>query len=222
MKIKLDPGAIMPNSAHGTDAGLDLYAPEDANIWPHYRKIINTGVHVEIPEGCVGLLTSKSGLMAKHGIVSSGTIDCGFTGAIKAVLFNLSDEAMYIKKGQKITQMVLFQIITPDLEIVDELEQTERGDGGFGSTGDFADKVFSLVCPYCKSQFIKNKADVTIDYHYEKVKTECPICGKPFDYPIDGEPEQSCSSENGCCQIDFDAIDRKLGELGKPKKIFFG
>ena len=135
MKIKLDHGAIMPSRAHGTDAGLDLYAPEDATVWPHHRTIIDTGVHVEIPEGCVGLLTSKSGLMAKHGIVSAGTIDCGFTGAIKAVLFNLSSEPFYIEKGQKITQMVLFPIITPDLEVVDELSATERGENGFGSTG---------------------------------------------------------------------------------------
>ena len=173
MKIKLDPSAIMPNRAHRTDAGLDLYAPEDVTIWPHYRKSIDTGVHVEIPEGYVGLLTSKSGLMAKHGILSSGTIDSGFTGSIKAVLFNLSDDALTVKKGQKITQLVLFPIITPDLEVVDELGDTERGEGGFGSTGDFA--------------------------------------------TIEGELEQTCSGKNFCCQIDFDAIDRKLGE---PKKIF--
>lgn len=138
MKIKLDSGAIMPNRAHRTDAGLDLYTPEDVTIWPHYRKSIDTGVHVEIPEGYVGLLTSKSGLMAKHGIMSSGTIDSGFTGSIKAVLFNLSDDALTVKKGQKITQLVLFPIITPDLEVVDELGDTERGEGGFGSTGDFS------------------------------------------------------------------------------------
>ena len=137
MKIKLDPGAIMPTRAHRNDAGLDLYAPEDATVIPRSRKVIDTGVHVEIPAGYVGLLTSKSGLMANHGIVSSGTIDCGFTGAIKAVLFNLSDEIMYIAQGQKITQMVIMPILTPELEVVDEMAQTERGEGGFGSTGDF-------------------------------------------------------------------------------------
>lgn len=137
MKIKLDPGAIMPTRAHSTDAGLDLYAPKGGWILPFSRKVFETGVHVAIPEGFVGLLTSKSGLMRKNGITSRGTIDSGYTGTIQAVLFNHSWKFIRIKPNQKISQLVILPIITPELEVVDNLEATERGDGGFGSTGVF-------------------------------------------------------------------------------------
>lgn len=135
MKIKLDPGATMPTRAHATDAGLDLYAAEDVNIWPHSWQSVETGVHVAIPEGYVGLLTSKSGLMRSKGMTCRGTIDSGYTGTIQAVLFNHSDVHIRMPKGNKVTQLVIMPIITPDLELVEELEETERGGGGFGSTG---------------------------------------------------------------------------------------
>lgn len=137
MKVKLDPGAKMPNRAHETDAGIDLCALDGGWILPFCRKAFNTGVHVAIPEGYVGMLTSKSGLMKKQGITSRGTIDCGYIGSIHAILFNHSWRFIRIKKGQKITQLVIEKIITPELELVDELEDTDRGNGGFGSTGAF-------------------------------------------------------------------------------------
>jgi dUTP pyrophosphatase len=136
MKVKLDPGAIMPTRAHETDAGLDLYSPERIVIFAGSRESIDTGVHVAIPEGYVGMITSKSGLMAS-GITCRGTIDCGYTGSIRAVLYNNGYERVVIEKGQKITQLVILPIITPELELVDDLEATERGNGGFGSTGKF-------------------------------------------------------------------------------------
>lgn len=135
MKVKLDPGAILPTRAHETDAGLDLYSPVRKVIHPNDWEKIDTGVHVEIPQGYVGLITSKSGLMAKEGLTSRGTIDSGYSGSIQAVLFNHSRKDYIVEKGQKITQLVLMPIITPKLELVDELEETERGTGGFGSTG---------------------------------------------------------------------------------------
>lgn len=137
MKVKLDPGAKMPNRAHETDAGIDLCAMKDGWILPFCRKGFDTGVHVAIPEGYVGMLTSKSGLMKKRGITSRGTIDCGYIGSICAILFNHSWRFVRIKKGQKITQLVIEKIITPELDLVDELEDTDRGSGGFGSTGAF-------------------------------------------------------------------------------------
>lgn len=135
MRIKLDQGAVMPSRAHEHDAGLDLYAAETAYIAPHSWVAVSTGVHAEIPKGFVGLLTSKSGLMAKHGLTCRGTIDAGYTGTIKAVVFNHSDQVYKVTAGDKVTQMVILPIITPELELVDVLEQTERGSGGFGSTG---------------------------------------------------------------------------------------
>lgn len=135
MKIQLDPGATMPIRAHENDAGLDLYSPVRKIIRANDWDSIDTGVHVEIPVGYVGMITSKSGLMARDGITSRGTIDCGYTGSIKAVLFNHSKKDYIVEKGQKITQLVLMPIITPELELVESLEDTERGCFGFGSTG---------------------------------------------------------------------------------------
>lgn len=136
MKATVDAGASIPTRAHKTDAGLDLYATKDGWIFPKSRKAFDTGFHCAIPKGYVGMLASKSGMMLK-GITSRGTIDCGYTGSVKAVLFNHSWKFVRIKKGQKITQLVLMPIITPDLDIVDTLEDTERAGGGFGSTGAF-------------------------------------------------------------------------------------
>ena len=136
MQVKIDAGAKMPVRANKTDAGLDLYSVKGGWIFPKCRKIFGTGFHAAIPKGFVGMLTSKSGLMAK-GITSRGTIDSGYTGEIKAVLFNHSWKFIHIKKHQKITQLVILPIIMPDLEPVEELEETERGSGGFGSTGAF-------------------------------------------------------------------------------------
>lgn len=137
MKVMLDPGAIMPTRAHDDDAGLDLYAMEDILLRPCTRAKIDTGVHVEIPKGYAGLVTSKSGLMANSGVTCRGTIDVGYIGKIHAVLFNHGRENVYIRKGQKITQLLIVPIATPELVLVDSLEETDRGNGGFGSTGKF-------------------------------------------------------------------------------------
>ena len=134
MKVKLDPGAFMPTRAHMYDAGLDLYSPIDTWLHPGQNLTIDTGVHMAIPEGCVGLITSKSGLM-KKGITSRGTVDAGYTGSISAVLFNHGEEGYMIRRGDKITQIVILKVELPPIELVDELEPTDRGDGGFGSTG---------------------------------------------------------------------------------------
>lgn len=137
LKVLLDPGSFMPQRAHSADAGLDLFSREDAIIHPNSGGKFDTGVHVAIPEGYVGFLKSKSGLNVKHSIQSEGVIDSGYTGSIMVKLFNHGSKAVEIKKGQKISQLVLLPIITPELELVDHLEDTERGDGGFGSSGKF-------------------------------------------------------------------------------------
>lgn len=135
MKVKLDPGAYMPERAHPTDAGLDLRSPVNELVPSFGSTIIDTGVHVEIPEGYVGMLKSKSGLNVQHGITNEGVIDSGYTGSIVVKLYNHTPYGYYIEKGDKISQLVILPIITPTLELVDELEPTERGDNGFGSTG---------------------------------------------------------------------------------------
>lgn len=137
LKVMLDPGAKMPTRAHETDAGLDLYSMEENEIPPFGSVVLDTGTHAAIPAGYVGFVKSKSGMMMKHNITTDGTVDSGYTGSIRVKLFNHGGKTVYIEKGQKIAQLVLLPIITPELEIVDRLEDTERGADGFGSTGKF-------------------------------------------------------------------------------------
>ena len=135
MKVMLDPGAIMPTRAHPTDAGLDLYALKAVTIPARGHATVDTGVHVAIPEGCVGMLKSKSGLNVKRNILGEGVIDSGYTGPIVVKLYNQGDEDVTIEAGMKLIQLVILPILTPALEQVDSLEETDRGAGGFGSTG---------------------------------------------------------------------------------------
>jgi dUTP pyrophosphatase len=135
MKIKLDTGAIMPTRAHATDAGLDLYARETQIVSARESAKFDTGVHVELPAGTVGMLKSKSGLNVKHGLTSEGVIDVGYTGSIVVKLYNNSGHDYTVNAGDKISQLVIMPILTPTLELVESLDETERGAGGFGSTG---------------------------------------------------------------------------------------
>lgn len=135
MKITLDKGAKMPTRAHSTDAGLDLYAMDTQIVPAKESAVFDTGVHVELPEGTAGLLKSKSGLNTKHGITSEGVIDVGYTGSIVAKLYNHSGTDYKVNAGDKITQLVIVPILTPELELVESLGETERGNKGFGSTG---------------------------------------------------------------------------------------
>lgn len=137
LKVVLDEGAKMPTRAHEADAGYDLYAREDAVIYGGDSYRFDTGVHVQIPAGYAGVIKSKSGLNVNYGVQSDGLIDSGYTGAIVVKLYNHGKAAVRIEKGQKISQLVLIPIFTPELEQVEHLEDTERGDGGFGSTGKF-------------------------------------------------------------------------------------
>lgn len=148
MKIIIDNGAIMPTRAHDTDAGMDLYSPTDIVV-PACKvertdneetvtlgaATIDIGVHVEIPRGHAGFLKSKSGLNVKHGITSEGVIDAGYTGSIVVKLYNATGKPYTVRVGDKISQLVILPIITPELEVVESLDATERGNGGFGSSG---------------------------------------------------------------------------------------
>lgn len=135
MKIMLDEGAKMPQFAHPWDGGLDLFANEDGYIRCNSYRTFDTGTHIAIPEGFVGLLRSRSGLMVNQGIITDGTIDCGYTGSIRVCLFNNGGSRYEVKKGDKIAQLVITPCAHPHLELVDSLEETDRGANGFGSTG---------------------------------------------------------------------------------------
>lgn len=136
MKIKLDDGAFVPVRAHETDAGLDLRTPKWFMIFPHDSAVIDTGVHVQLPHGTYGKLESKSGLNVKRDIVScGGTIDEQYTGSIKVKLYNLGDIPYRFEAGDKIIQLIVQPCLYEPVEITDELEETARGDNGFGSSG---------------------------------------------------------------------------------------
>jgi dUTP pyrophosphatase len=137
LKVVLDKDAILPSRAHELDGGYDLYSRECVMIPAGGSYTFDTGVHMEIPKGYVGDVEPKSGLMVKYGIVTDGTVDAGYTGSIRVKLFNLGKDGVGIVKKQKIAQLVIKAILTPELEVVDRLEDTERGEGGFGSSGKF-------------------------------------------------------------------------------------
>lgn len=136
MRIMLDKGAYMPVRAHLTDAGLDLRTPIDVIVPKGGSVSIDTGVHVELPKGYYGKLESKSGLNVKHSVVSlGGTIDEPYRGSIVAKLYNFGNEDYQFNAGDKVVQMVIQPYIAPDLQIVDSLDETDRGSDGFGSSG---------------------------------------------------------------------------------------
>jgi dUTP pyrophosphatase len=135
MKVVLDKGAYMPTRAHEADAGLDLYAKDGCVVPAKESVSFDTGVHIELPPNTVGFLKSKSGLNVKFGLLNEGVIDEGYTGSIVVKLYNHGSRDYIVNKGDKISQLVILPIVKPELELADSLEQTERGENGFGSSG---------------------------------------------------------------------------------------
>lgn len=135
INIKLDDNVKAPTKAHKTDAGYDLYSNEDKMIPAKGSAIFHTGVHIELPINTVGMLKSKSGLNVNYGITSEGVIDVGYTGEIVVKLYNHSNDEYWVSKGDKISQLVVMPIVSCELNQVDELNEAERGDNGFGSSG---------------------------------------------------------------------------------------
>jgi dUTP pyrophosphatase len=135
----LDERVTAPSYAHAGDAGLDLRSTENLTIKPGQRCIVSTGVSFEIPEGFAGLVIPRSGLAAKHGISivnAPGLIDSGYRGEIKVILLNTSkDEAFEIQQNDRIAQIMFVPFCSVNLNLVDELSESERNLGGFGSSG---------------------------------------------------------------------------------------
>jgi dUTP pyrophosphatase len=133
---KLHPDAMTPTFAHPEDAGMDLYALEAVVIPPGARVQVPTGIACAIPLGYAGLFWDKSGLSHKRGLkVMGGVIDAGYRGELLVGLMNLGSEPHSIGKGDKITQMLIQKVEHPELVVVETLDATVRGEGGFGSTG---------------------------------------------------------------------------------------
>lgn len=137
---KLKDNVILPGYATTGSAGMDLRACIESPIVlnPLERILIPTGLSMALPEGCEGQIRPRSGLAIKHGITvlnAPGTLDCDFTAEICIILVNLSNEPFVINNGDRIAQMVISKYERCEFEEVDELPSTERGSGGFGSTG---------------------------------------------------------------------------------------
>ena len=133
---KLNENAIVPTKANRSDAGYDLYALEGTTIDKHSHKLIKTGISMQIPEGYVGLIWPRSGMAYKHGIdVFAGVIDSSYRGDVGVILYNSQYSNYNIEKGDRIAQIIFQKIEDFDLHVVENLDDTSRGAGGFGSSG---------------------------------------------------------------------------------------
>lgn len=135
LRVMLDEGAAMPERAHATDAGADLRTPVPVGVYPGKHAIVDTGVHVEVPAGYVGMVKAKSGLNVRANLTCTGVIDAGYTGSIVVKLYNHGKKPYYFSRGDKVAQLVVMPVECCDFTQVDTLDDTERGAAGFGSTG---------------------------------------------------------------------------------------
>ncbi len=134
--MKLHPSAQVPSYAQKHDAGMDMCTVERVSIPAGRMALIATGLAMEIPRGCVGLIWDKSGLASKHGLkVMGGVIDAGYRGEIKVALMNLGRKKVALEVGHKIAQMLIQRVHQAHIKEVKKLSSTIRGSGGFGSTG---------------------------------------------------------------------------------------
>jgi len=140
VKIKSDSGRIPAYETEGS-AGMDIaaYIEDDMTVFPGKTAIIGTGLYIELPAGYEAQIRARSGLAAKHGVGlvnGIGTIDSDYRGEIKVILINWGEVPFTIKSGDRIAQMVITKCELPEISLRDSLEETKRGDGGFGSTGE--------------------------------------------------------------------------------------
>ncbi len=136
---RLSADAKIPQTAHEGDAAYDLYSAVDYELKPGERYAVPTGIAIEIPNGYEGQVRPRSGLAAKEGVTvlnTPGTIDSGYRGEVKTIMINLGDRAFKITKGMRISQLAIRPVPEVEFIEVDELSDTERGEGGFGSTGE--------------------------------------------------------------------------------------
>ena len=136
--LSLDPSLPPPRPAHAGDAGVDLRAAEAFVLEPGGRALVGTGVAVAIPAGHAGWVVPRSGLAARHGVTvvnAPGLIDSGYRGEVKVALVNLGEEAVSFSRGDRIAQLVVAPVVAWEMTAVDDLDDTVRGSGGFGSTG---------------------------------------------------------------------------------------
>ncbi len=135
---KISPEAVLPAYAHPGDAGMDVRSVEDVTIQPGARALVRTGLVMELPPDAEAQVRPRSGLAFKFGVTvlnSPGTIDAGYRGEVGVLLVNHGDAPFEVRKGERIAQLVIASVVRADIEEVASVDSTERGEGGFGSTG---------------------------------------------------------------------------------------
>ncbi len=135
---RLDPSVSVPTYAHPGDAGLDICSAEDVDLEPGQRALVSTGFAMALPAGHAAFVQPRSGLAVRSGISivnTPGLIDCHYRGEVKVILVNLGEETFQVRKGDRIAQMVIQKVEEARVRVVEELDDTARGEGGFGSTG---------------------------------------------------------------------------------------
>lgn len=133
--LRLSPEAVLPTRAHADDAGLDIYSLEDIFLGVGQGKAARTGIALAIPQGHVGMVADRSSL-GKRGIkTAGGIVDAGYRGEVHVVLWNISGTEVHLKKGERIAQLLILPIQTPAVEEVTTLDETQRCNKGFGSSG---------------------------------------------------------------------------------------
>ena len=135
---EIDPAAALPEYAHPGDAGMDVRSVEEKTIPPGGRALVRTGLVMMLPPDAEAQVRSRSGLAIKHGVAvlnSPGTIDAGYRGEVGVILVNLGQEPFHVEKGMKVAQIVVAPVARAEIAETDEVDSTDRGAGGFGSTG---------------------------------------------------------------------------------------
>ena len=135
--ILLDKDAKMPTKAHGTDAGFDLYTPYEFTVKAGGSAVVFTGTHMIIPPGFCGLVVSKSGLLTKHNLTTTGLVDSNYVGEITIKVQNHGSTDYHFHKGEKVSQIMILPVPEVKLNRVFTLPKTERGSNGFGSSGRY-------------------------------------------------------------------------------------
>ncbi|MBX7134911.1 MAG: dUTP diphosphatase [Fimbriimonadaceae bacterium] len=138
LRITLAHGALPPEYASPGAAGMDLRSVESFELQPKERKLARTGLRIAVPEGYEAQIRPRSGLALKHGLSmvnTPGTIDCDYRGEVGVILINLGQEVVKILAGDRIAQLVICPVARAEITVVEDLDDTERGEGGFGSTG---------------------------------------------------------------------------------------
>ena len=136
--VRLHDDAVLPSYAHPGDAGLDLTSVAAVTLAPGERAAVPTGLAIAVPAGWVGLVHPRSGLARRHGVTvanAPGTVDAGYRGEVLVLLVNLGDEAVTLAAGERVAQLLLQRVGTAEVREVETLDDTTRGEGGFGSTG---------------------------------------------------------------------------------------